>query len=792
MKISESWLREWINPACDTKALAEQLTMAGLEVDGIERFGEGLDHIVVGKVTKLKSHPNADRLSLCEVDVGAQQRLSIVCGASNVQADGIYPVALIGAELPGGLKIEKSKLRGEVSEGMLCSGVELGIAETSEGLYELDAALVPGTPVSVALDLIDQVIDLDLTPNRADCFSVLGVARDLAAINELPFSEPQTSAVAAAIDDTFAVDLQAGESCPVFAGRVIRGIDSSATTPLWIQEHLRRTGIRALHPVVDVTNFVMLELGQPMHGYDLSALKGSITVRQAWSDEQLELLDEQSVKLSDEVLVIADQSGAIGMAGVMGGASTAVSTETRDVFLESAFFSPAAIAGRARQQGLHTDASLRFERGVDPQGQLRALERATALIIEICGGEPGPAVETQLEKFRPRARAVVLRRQRLAKVLGIEVPDERVVSILEGLHMQVTADGEGWRVIPPSCRFDIAIEEDLIEEVGRLFGYDNVPETAGTATVHLTRQTETVVPIERVRSVLVARGYQEVINYSFVAPDMNRMLGSGGETMALSNPISSDLAVMRGSLWPGLIRSLKLNLNRQQGRLRLFESGVRFISQDAEITEENIISGLLWGSRFPEHWDGDTAAADFFDIKSDVEALLSLDPSSAELNFNAAAHPALRPGITARVARDGVPIGWIGEMHPALLKRVELDSAPLLFELDIAKSFVSKATAYREVSKFPSVRRDLALVVDEQVEAADLVRETRAVAGSVLRKIVIFDVYTGKGVDSGRKSVALGLILQETSRTLTDSEVESLITSVLSHLSDKFNAIIRE
>jgi phenylalanyl-tRNA synthetase beta chain len=792
MKISEQWLREWVDPDVDTQELVEQLTMAGLEVDSVEPCAPPLDGVVVGYVLDKRPHPDADRLSLCLVDVGEKDSIHIVCGASNVSAGGAYPVATIGTTLPGGLKIKPSKIRGAESFGMMCSSVELGLGDGAEGLLELDSSAEPGSRITDALALDDQIIDLDLTPNRADCFSVLGTARDVAAVNEIQFVEPDIAAVAAANKSVLKIGLAAGDACPVFAGRVIRNIDTTAATPLWMAERLRRCGIRPLHPVVDVSNYVMLELGQPMHAYDLAKLNGSISARMAKPAEQLVLLDGQEVELDKDVMVIADEKAAVALAGIMGGAATAVADTTTDIFLESAYFSPQAIVGRARRFGLHTDASLRFERGVDFTGQVRAIERATQLLLDIVGGEPGPVTEERNEQALPAREPVQLRRDRLARLLGIDIPEETVTAMLTRLGFEVMVSPEDWMVTPTPARFDIAIEEDLIEEVVRLYGYDQVPEQPQQSAVTLAIQTEGHVALTRARTLLTDRGYQEVITYSFVDPDRQTELLGTASDLALTNPLSGEQSVMRRSLWPGLLQTLSANQKRQHESARLFEQGVIFNLQDNEITEKDTISAVAWGRLRAEHWDDPKQVVDLFDIKSDIAALLALTGASETFNFEAAEHAALRPGRTARIERDGEVIGWLGELHPRLVRKWNFGSAPILFELTSDSALEARVPVYQQISRYPSVRRDLAIVVDENVSAADLLAEVRSAAGKLLREVRVFDIYTGNGIEKGLKSVALGLILQETSSTLTELEIEGVSSAVVERLSSKFNASIRE
>jgi phenylalanyl-tRNA synthetase beta chain len=791
MKISERWLREWVDPDLDSEALAHRLTMLGLEVDGIEPAAEAVDNVVVGEVLEVSAHPDADRLSICRVDVGDDRPLSIVCGAPNVRTGNRYPTALVGARLPGNFKIKQSKIRGVLSQGMLCSVTELGLGEDADGILELDSDAPVGQQIVEVLGLNDRIIDIDLTPNRADCFSVLGVARDLAGGQQIPFDEPKVAKVRATIRDTFPVELEDTGDCGRFVGRVLRNINPVATTPLWMQERLRRSGIRPISPVVDVTNYVMVELGQPLHGYDLDKLTDGLYVRRGNPAEELVLLGGQTVRVDADVLVIADGSGAIGLAGIMGGQGTAVSETTKNVFLEAAYFAPAVMAGRARRFGMHTDASVRFERGVDWMHQVRAIERVTTLLGEIVGGEPGPLVEV-IGGELPSAAPIALRRRRLTAILGVEIPDEEVTSLLKGLQMTVKTTKEGWTVTAPPARFDIEIEADLIEEVVRLYGYDRIPEIRGLAPAVLGRSTDSRVPEYRARDTLAARGYCEAITYSFVSRDLDQLFASGPSPLELSNPISSEMAVMRQSLWPGLIGALQHNVSRQQGRVRLFELGIRFSQQDTDIIEEKVLSGLVVGSAEPEQWGQAARSADLFDIKGDLEAVFALTGAGEEFEFFADAYSPLRPGRSVRISRSGSHVGWLGELHPALTKKLGLSVTPVLFELLIEPGLVAVQPEFREISKFPAVRRDVAVIVDRDIPVAEVKNAVREAGGSILRDIVVFDIYEGDNIETGSKSVGLGLILQETSRTLTDADVDKIMHTVIDRLGRDFNATIRE
>ncbi len=789
MKFSERWLREWVDPPVDTAGLVQQLTMAGLEVDGYESAAASFSGVVVGRVAAVEPHPNADKLTVCTVDAG-DETLSIVCGAPNVRAGMLAPLARVGGELPGGMKIRKAKLRGVESRGMLCSARELGLSEDHSGIMDLPRGAPPGADLRDWLGLDDAIIDVDLTPNRGDCFSVLGIAREVALANDQALAWPELAPVAAGSEDTFPIEVRAPEACPRFVGRVIRGIATDAGTPLWMVEKLRRSGIRAIHPVVDVTNYVMLELGQPMHGFDLANLSGGIVVRLAQPGETLELLDGREVELDPDMLVIADHEKARALAGIMGGEASGVSGQTTDVFFEVAFFDPLAIAGRARRLGLHTDASLRFERGVDPAHQRRAVERATQLLISIAGGTPGPVVEMASDEHLPARPEIRLRRQRLAMVLGTEIPDKEVGRILAGLDMQVSAEEEGWRVLPPSHRFDVAQEVDLIEEVARIHGYDRIPEQQGAGASALGAATESRLPWARLSDTLVDRGYQEAVTFSFVDPRLQEALFPGVPALPLQNPISSELSHMRVSLWPGLLAALRRNLSRRQSRVRLFESGLRFRIEADELKQEMCLAGVIAGPRLPEQWGSADAPVDFFDAKSDVAALLA--QTRGAIRVEADEHPALHPGQCGRVWRGETPVGWIGALHPRLVRELELEVTPVLWELEADSSFVAEVPGYQRISRFPAIRRDVAVVVDSGVPVGALVAAAREAAGPLLTECRVFDVYRGKGIDSGAKSVAFGLILQEYARTLTDADADEVVGAVVARLEADFGARLRD
>jgi len=790
MKFSEAWLREWVNPKLDTQQLAEQLTMAGLEVDSVEPVAAGFSGVVVAEVLSVETHPDADKLRVCQVAAGEDAPLQIVCGAQNVCAGMKAPLATVGGRMPDDMKIRKAKLRGIVSHGMLCSARELGLSDEHQGLMDLPADAPVGSDLRDYLGLNDVTIDVDLTPNRGDCLGMEGVAREVGALTRTDLTPPAFESVAAAIADQLPIDVQSPEACPRYLGRVIRGIDPNAQTPLWMQEKLRRGGIRSLGPVVDVTNYVLLELGQPMHAFDLKQLSGGIEVRFAHAGETLTLLDERTIDLDKETLLICDRQKALALAGVMGGIDSGISEATDSLFLEVACFTPEKIAGRARRYGLTTDASYRFERGVDPHLQQRAMERATALLLELVGGQAGPVVDVSSQQHLAKKSVITLRRARIERLLGYVPADEQVEDILSRLGVAVQASDEGWMATPPGYRFDLTMEADLIEEVGRVFGYNQLPIASNRADLIMRPLPEAATSLERVQAILVDRDYQEAITYSFVDAALLQELDSGSQPVALSNPISSEMSVMRSSLWAGLVGAVQYNLSRQQGRIRIFETGLKFVSQDDEIQQTNMLSGVVVGSRLPEQWGAAKEATDFFDVKADVEALLERSGVVAE--FRAERHSALHPGQTAAILVEGVRIGWLGCIHPGLAQKLEIPRKTYLFELKLDVLLKGSLPRFEKLSRFPSIRRDLAIVVNVETPTGALCDSINQQAGSLLQDLLVFDVYHGSGIESGRKSVALGLILQDSSRTLTDVDVDSVITAITSRLEKQFGATLRE
>lgn len=793
MKFSESWLREWVQPSLKTEELVEQVTMAGLEVDGVESVAADFSGIVVAKVLSRVQHPDADKLSVCQVSDGTET-FQVVCGAANVREGLVIPFAKIGAVLPSedgkGFKIKKAKLRGVESFGMLCAESEMGMAKSSDGLMELAVGAPLGMDIRQYLNLDDKIIEVDLTPNRADCLSVKGLAREIGVLNNVDVTPPIISPVASVIDDTIRVSISAPNACPKYVCRVIKGVDLAKQTPLWMIEKLRRSGIRSIDPIVDVTNFVLLELGQPMHAFDLAKIKGGLTVRMAHPEELITLLDEQEISLKQDTLVIADDEKALAIAGVMGGKDSGVSRATQDVVLEVAYFDPISVAGKARNYGLHTDSSHRFERGVDYQLQEIAIERATQLILDVCGGQPGPVVVCVDQNTLPVAVEVTLRAKRVEQVLAIQLPAKSIENMLTRLGMQVTTIDNGWQVIVPSYRFDISIEADLIEEIARIYGYNNLPIHTPVAALGLSKQNEVQAPLLTLKQYFVSRGYQEAITYSFVDPKVQSLVDPDVKGLQLANPISADMGVMRSTLWVGLLQAALHNLNRQQDSLRFFESGLRFIPSESGLLQEPVLAGLICGSRLTKGWTNASEKADFFDLKGDIEGLLAMN-GHAEFHFAAAEHPALHPGQSAGIFKGDEQIGLIGALHPHLQAELGIKSNVFLFEMKLEGVSEGLLPNFNSVSKFPAVGRDLAFMVDESVKWSEVESIIRLQAGDMLTDVTLFDVYRGQGIENGRKSLALGLTWQAASRTLNDEEITSWVENVVAALGTELGANLR-
>jgi len=794
MRVPYSWLAEWVKVPWKAKELGSRLTMAGFELEGLESAAPPFTGVVVAEILSAERHPQADKLQVCKVTTGSGPMLQIVCGAANARAGLKGALAMVGAQLPGDVRIGAARLRGIESQGMLASARELGLADSSSGILELPADAPLGKPVREYLGLDEPVLDVNITPNRGDAMSILGVAREVAAIAGTKVTGPKIENPRGGKGERFPVKLEAPSGCPRFAGCILRGLNNRAATPVWMSERLRRAGVRSISPVVDVTNYVMLELGQPMHAYDLAKLKQGIRVRFARAGEEVTLLDGKRVLADPDMLLIADAEGPVGLAGIMGGLRTAVQPETTDVFFESAYFDPGTVQGRGRRLGLLTDASQRFERGVDPTQQARAIARAIGLLRAIAGGTAAGIVVTENARYLPKRTAVRLRAAQLSRLLGLELPATRVTKALAGLGMKVSSSAGGWKATPPAHRFDIAIEADLIEEVARLAAWEKIPETDALASQHFRRLPEEQPGERGVLEALAARGYEEAVTYAFVDPSLQEKLFPGRPALALANPIASDMSVMRVSLWPGLIRAALENQRRQQDRIRLFEHGTRFEPDGKATHEIETIAGIASGSRLPEQWGVSKEArapADFYDVKADLAALIAATGAAETFSFEPGELAALHPGRSARVLRRGSQVGWIGELHPALVKALDFTYAPVLFELDMGALAVKRA-AFEDISRFPQVRRDLAVVVDEEVTLSTLAERVTLVTSSLLRGLRVFDVYRGPGLEPGRKSIALGLIFQDISRTLTDEDVDRLMASVVTDLRESLNARIRE
>ena len=792
MKFSEQWLREWVSPQLDTQAIADQITMAGLEVDAVEAVAAAFSGVVVAEVLTKEKHPDADKLNVCTVNDGTGEPVQVVCGAPNVDVGQKIPFAQVGGVLPGDFKIKKAKLRGVESRGMICSASELGLEEeTSPGILVLPASAPVGTSFREYMQLDDMTIEVDLTPNRGDCLSIKGLAREVGVLNRLPVSGPEITVVEASIDDTFPVTIEAAEQCPRYLGRVIKGVNVEAETPLWMVERLRRSGVRSIDPVVDVTNYVMLELGQPLHAFDRDNLQGGITVRLAREAERLTLLDGQEVALRPETLVIADERGPLAMAGIMGGENSGVNEKTHTIFLESAFFAPLGIAGQARSYGLHTDASHRYERGVDPELPAMAVERATKLLMEICGGQAGPVVETVSDEHLPAPRIIMLREARLESALSKRLQPDDVTDILQRLGLEVDKQAEGWSVVAPSWRFDVAIEEDLIEEVARIHGYNNLPVRRPAARLALRPANEALLTQAQLRNQMVARGFQEAVTYSFVAPDLQAAMLPDAVSPVLANPISSDLSVMRASLFPGLVRALEYNLNRQQTRVRIFETGLVFNGHLDNLTQEPMMGALVCGGREVEGWNSTKAQVDFYDLKGDLESLLAMGGAQEAWRFEPGEHPSLHPGQTAQLFYNGEPAGWIGTLHPQVRAKLGLKVDAVLFEVRLDVLSQGEIPAFEPLSRYPEVRRDLAFMLKEATPVQALLDCAKTQAGDYLKDIKLFDVYAGKGVAEGYKSIALGLTWQHASRTLNDEEINQLVDSIITNVRAELDAELR-
>jgi phenylalanyl-tRNA synthetase beta chain len=782
MQFSENWLRSFVNPAMDTQALSHALTMTGLEVEELTPVAPSFEKIVIGEIVSAIKHPDADRLQVCQVNVG-QETLQIVCGASNARVGLKAPCALVGAALPG-IAIKQAKVRGVESFGMMCSSKELGLATEASGLLELPADAPVGQDIREYLDLNDHLFTLKLTPNRADCLSILGIARDVVAMTGAPLALPVVLPAETSTDKSLAVQVQAKEACPAYFGRVITGVNARAVSPDWVVRRLERSGIRSISALVDITNYVLLEQGQPLHAFDLDKLNGNIEVRFAKAEEGLELLNGNTIQLASDDLVIADNAGALALAGIMGGEPSSVSDTTTSIFLESAFFTPDAIAGKARRIGLSTDSSYRFERGVDFGNTKHALERATQLVLSICGGCAGPI--TQSIASLPVRNQVTLRYVRLQSVLGIEIPYATVGQLLTQLGFTYTESAQAFLVQAPSYRFDIAREEDLIEEIARLYGYDKIPAITPHASLAMLEQSERTQSIAVLRDALRLQGYQEVITYSFVEEAWERDLLGNPSPIQLKNPIASNMSVMRSGLWGGLLDVLTYNLNRKQERALLFEAGSSYHAAVDGYQEQQKIAGLFYGDFQPEQWSLTKREVDFYDVKATVDLL-----THHQAEYRMKSHTALHPGQTARIYINGQAQGWLGKLHPKWQQHYNLAKSTFLFELNAQALLSSSVPSYQEVSKFLGVRRDIAVIVDANVQVQSMIEAVKKANIPLLQHIQLFDVYQGKGIAENKKSLAFLVLIQDTHKTLVDTEAEAAMAELLKTLENQFGAELR-
>lgn len=792
MKITEHWLREWVDPPLDIRQLAEQLTMAGLEVEAVEKCVPDFSGVVAARIKSVTAHPESEKLHVCVIDDGGG-KITVVSAAGNLKNGMHVPFARAGAQLHGGKKITTAIIKGVASAGMLCSAHDLGLADAAECVLELPQDVRPGSDVATLLPTDDSILDIAITPNRGDCLSIAGIARELAVLNHCQIRSPEIPVMPAVSKAHRYVRLDAPEACSHYVGRRIEVVDASRPAPLWLTTRLQRCGVRSINTIVDITNYVMLELGQPMHAFADNYLQGAIHVRRAMDGETLVLLDGKECVLDNNVLVIADERQVLAMAGVMGGVHSAVTTESRAIFLESAWFTPQAIMGQARRFGLHTDSAYRFERGVDFTIQRKAIERATRLICDICGGKPGPIVEESASAYLPVTRQIRLHDMDIKRLLGLTIKPDEVTRILRALGMQVVDGTRGWVVVPPPYRSDISITADLCEEIARVHGYDRIPEHAPQVSMQFHTVENLSTQVERISTVLVNRGYQEAITYSFVDNKLQELINPEAAGLKLANPISADLSVMRTSLWPGLLQALQYNIKRQQERIRLFEAGLVFSSLEGDILQSPMLGGIIYGNPYEKQWDKKDVACDYFDIKGDVEAILravGIDPE--DVHFRTTRHPALHPGLSAEIFLADQTIGLVGALHPALQLTLDIPRQVYLFELQVNSISRQITARYKNISKYPAVKRDLAVVVSIHIPVEKIVHCIKDTVPDMLINLELFDVYQGEGIDLGKKSLALGLTFQRSSSTLTDEEVEVGLGKILSRLQSELGGTLRE
>ena len=792
MLISENWLREWVDPDLSTQEVCELLTMSGLEVGSLKPETAQFSKVVVAQITSISNHPDSERLKLCSLDAGKGSNIDVVCGAENIAINMNVPLALAGARLPDNFKVENSTIRGVNSQGMICSAMELGLAEKSTGIMQLQSDAIPGTDLADYLQLDDHIIEIELTPNRGDCLSVAGVARELSALTGSKLNSKQQKPIAASTDKQITIDVEAWQGCPRYLGRVIENIDTQAITPDWMKEKLRRSGLRPISAIVDITNFVMLELGQPMHAFDLNNINKGIVVRYAEKGESLTLLDDKQLKLNDDDLLICDHAGPVALAGIMGGLGSGISNDTHSVLLECAYFSQSQIIGKARRIGLQTDASYRYERGVDPYLQQQAVHYATHLIMQICGGQPGPIVEAVNDRYVPEKQPIQLRFSQLNKVLGIQIKPDDVTKYLKRLDCQVEESKSALMVTPPNFRFDLDKEHDLIEEVARLYGYNQIPDNPPNVTADNASPSESSISLSRLRNLMIDRGYSETISYSFVDPILQHVFHASEKSIDLKNPIAENLSQMRLSLIPGLLNSLANNFLRQHRQIQLFELGNIYYLVKKQRVETLMLGGISTGMRAPEQWGNPSEALDFYDIKSDLEAACALAGLTHQLGYQPLALDGFHPGRCANICLKDKTIGFIGQILPVVLEKLDIDQNVYCFQIEAQIITQTTIPQYESTSKFPSTRRDLSIIVEKEIPAAQILNAVSRNAGKELIDLKLFDVYTGKPIDSNKKSVSLGLTFQALERTLTEMEMDEACQRVMKELENKFDAKLRQ
>lgn len=790
MKFSENWLREFVNPDIDSETLMHQLTMAGLEVDGNEPACSTFDGLVVAEVKSVTKHPDADKLHICEVDCGEKELLTIVCGAPNVREGLRTVLAKVGATLADIPKLKAVALKGVTSYGMLCSAAEIGLGEGNAGIIELSRLEEVGKSLADIIDINDNIIDVSLTPNRGDCFSLKGLAREVAVFNNLDLADLEIESVKVTSKANRNIRLSAKADCPHYMGRIIENVDATVKTPLWMSEKLRCSGVRTINVIVDITNYVMLELGQPMHAFDNDLLKGDINVRYPNGSEKVKLLDESEHELKSDTLLISDDSGPLAMAGIMGGFDSAVTTESKNVFLESAFFLPESIIGKSRQYGLHTESSHRFERGVDPQLQEKAIERASQLILQLCGGGAAAVIEVVSEEDMPKNDQVILRKSQIKRVLGIDLDDQFVTDTFSKLEMHINSNENQWVIIPPSHRFDIKIEVDLIEELARIYSYDAINVATPSNHLAMRKSDSFHASVKQLREILVNNDYQEVITYSFIDPNVDKTLNKNEKSLVLANPIAPELSQMRSSLITGLLNSLKYNIKRQQERVRLFETGLIFEGCE-ELKQNYHIAGLCYGNTFEKQWDIDNSSIDFYDLKNDVLAILAATVEMERVELKQSESEILHPGQAVDVLIDDAKAGYFGQLHPKIAAKLDLKENVYLFDFEVKYLNKKNVVKFQPISKFPSVKRDISIIIDEEIPLSEVTTFIKSNATVALSNLELFDVYQGEGIEKKKKSLALGLTFQVTSSTLRDEEVESIIGNVLDGLFNKFGAKLR-